>query len=64
MSDLIRPGGAPHYCDRPRLNLTIRHGARWRCECRRRWQLYVKQLGEGSWMGEWKRYGWRWPWSA
>lgn len=61
--DLLRPGGEPHYCDQPRLDLKIRNGAIWRCPLwtpldhppnRTNWQLILaRALGP--------RYRWPWP---
>lgn len=59
--DLIRPGTSLHWCDRPSLDLKIRHGAVWRCDCGRRWRLHVERLGRTSWRGQWVRYYWPWP---
>lgn len=58
MSGLLRPGKAPHYCDRPNLDLRIRDGAVWRCGCGRRWILRTTQTGSASWQGQWERYHW------
>jgi len=58
--ELLHSGQAQHTCEPPRLNLELQHGAVWRCDCGRRWQLRVEIIGLRARRGEWGRY--RLPW--